>query len=318
MAMVRPPSQAARFVELFLDMLAAERGGAANTIAAYRHDLDDLTRHLAAHRRSVATAVTADLRGYLGELAGRGFVASSLARRLSAIRQFYRFLYAEGHRGDDPAAILDGPKRGRPLPKILSIAEVDRLIATARRAAESPALPKAERVRALRLWCLLELIYATGLRISELVALPSAAARREERMLVVRGKGGKERLVPLNDAAKAAMQAYRVALAEAGGGGGRDTKWLFPSSGRTGHLTRQHVARELKDLAAAAGLSRTALSPHVLRHAFASHLLQNGADLRVVQTLLGHADISTTQIYTHVLDQRLKSMVRDLHPLGEE
>jgi integrase/recombinase XerD len=318
MARAQAASQAARLVELFLDMLAAERGGAANTIAAYRRDLTDLARHLAAHRRGVATAVTADLRGYLGELARRGFAASSLARRLSAIRQFYRFLYAEGHRGDDPAAILDGPKRGRPLPKVLSIAEVDRLIATARHAAESDVPPPAERVRALRLLCLLELIYATGLRISELVALPSAAARRDERMLVVRGKGGKERLVPLNDAARAAMRAYRAALTEAGGGSGRDGKWLFPSSGRTGHLTRQHVARELKDLAIAAGFSRKALSPHVLRHAFASHLLQNGADLRVVQTLLGHADISTTQIYTHVLDQRLKSMVRDLHPLGEE
>jgi integrase/recombinase XerD len=318
MVRARPLSQGSRLVELFLDMLAAERGGAPNTIAAYRRDLIDLASHLAGRRRSIAAAVTADLRSYLGELAGRGFAASSLARRLAAIRQFYRFLYAEGHRGDDPAAILDGPKRGRPLPKILSIAQVDCLIATARQAAESAALPPTERARALRLWCLLELIYATGLRISELVALPSAAARRDERMLVVRGKGGKERLVPLNDAAKAAMRAYRAALTEAKADSGRAGKWLFPSSGRTGHLTRQHVGRELKDLAAAAGLSGRALSPHVLRHAFASHLLQNGADLRVVQTLLGHADISTTQIYTHVLDQRLKSMVRDLHPLGEE
>jgi integrase/recombinase XerD len=311
--MAKPPAPA-RLADLFLDMVAAERGGAPNTLAAYRHDLGDLSAYLAGQRRVLATAATADLRAYLGELARRGLAASSLARRLSAIRQFYRFLYAEGHRRDDPSAILEGPKRGRPLPKVLSVAEVDRLIATARQAAEIPAQPgrPAERLRAQRLLCLIELIYATGLRISELIALP--AARRDERMLIVRGKGGKERLVPLNSAAIAAMRAYRAAVTEAGGA----PKWLFPSFGEAGHLTRQHAARELKDLAAATGLRPERLSPHVLRHAFASHLLQNGADLRVVQTLLGHADISTTQIYTHVLDERLKSLVRDLHPLGEE
>jgi integrase/recombinase XerD len=314
---MKPPAST-RFVDLFLDMVAAERGGAANTLEAYRRDLADLSDYLGGRRRTVATATTTDLRAYLGELAKRGLAASSVARRLSAIRQFYRFLYAEGHRGDDPSAILEGPKRGRPLPKILSVGEVDRLIATARQAAETPTLPgrPAERLRAHRLLCLIELIYATGLRISELIALPASAARRDERMLIVRGKGGKERLVPLNSAAIAAMRAYRAALAEAGRGA--QSKWLFPSFGETGHLTRQHAGRELKDLAAAAGLRPERLSPHVLRHAFASHLLQNGADLRVVQTLLGHADISTTQIYTHVLDERLKSMVRDLHPLGEE
>jgi integrase/recombinase XerD len=307
----------ARLADLFLDMVAAERGGAPNTLAAYRRDLADLVAYLAGRRRSLATAVTADLRAYLGELARRGLAASSVARRLSAIRQFYRFLYAEGHRRDDPSAILEGPKRGRPLPKILSVAEVDRLIATARQAAEGPQQPgRPTRLRAQRLLCLIELIYATGLRISELIALPASAARRDERMLIVRGKGGKERLVPLNSAAIAAMRAYRAAVAEAGRGAA--PKWLFPSFGEAGHLTRQHAARELKDLAVAAGLSPERLSPHVLRHAFASHLLQNGADLRVVQTLLGHADISTTQIYTHVLDERLKSLVRDLHPLGEE
>jgi integrase/recombinase XerD len=314
--MAKPPP--ARLADLFLDMVAAERGGAANTLAAYRRDLADLAAYLTDRRRTVATATTADLRAYLGELAQRGLAASSVARRLSAIRQFYRFLYAEGHRGDDPSAILEGPKRGRPLPKILSVAEVDRLIATARQAAEMPGQPgrPAERLRAQRLLCLIELIYATGLRISELIALPASAARRDERMLIVRGKGSKERLVPLNSAAIAAMRAYRAALAEAGRGA--ESKWLFPSFGETGHLTRQHAARELKDFAVAAGLRPERLSPHVLRHAFASHLLQNGADLRVVQTLLGHADISTTQIYTHVLDERLKSLVRDLHPLSEE
>ncbi len=304
-----------RPVELFLDMLSAERGGAANTLEAYTRDLDDLTAFLAGKRRTIAIASTSDLRSYLGDLAARGFKPASVARRLSAIRQLYRFLYAEGHRSDDPAAILEGPKRSRPLPKVLTIGDVDRLIAAARQAADAPEVPVAEKLRARRLYCLLELLYATGLRISELVSLPASAARRDERVLIVRGKGDRERLVPLNEAAKAAMRSYASLLSEA-----RElpaSKWLFPSFGEGGHLTRQHAARELKGLAGAAGLRAAQVSPHVLRHAFASHLLHNGADLRVVQTLLGHADISTTQIYTHVLDDRLKSLVRDLHPLGE-
>ena len=317
MAPIKAPER--RLTSLFLDMVAAERGGAANTLEAYSRDLDDLTAYLATRKRTVATAATADLRGYLAALAGRGFAASSVARRLSAIRQLYRFLYAEGHRKDDPAAIIEGPKRGRPLPKVLSVAEVDRLITAARQAVASPGAPELERLRALRLMCLLELLYATGLRISELVALPASAARRDDHMLIVRGKGGKERLVPLNGAAKAAMRDYVAALAQASREAGRASqpKWLFASFGEAGHLTRQHAARELKELAVAAGLRAERVSPHVLRHAFASHLLHNGADLRIVQTLLGHADISTTQIYTHVLDERLKSLVRDLHPLGE-
>jgi integrase/recombinase XerD len=304
---------APRFVELFLDMLASERGGAKNTLAAYARDLEDLSSFLAAKRRTVATATTADLRGYLGDLAERSFKPASVARRLSAIRQLYRFLYAETHRRDDPAAILEGPKRGRPLPKVLGVGEVDRLIAAAR-AASAEGEPR-ERLRGQRLYCLLELLYATGLRISELVSLPASAAQRNERMLIVRGKGGKERVVPLNEAARTAMRDYAAMLAELQDE--QASKWLFPSFGETGHLTRQHVARELKSLAASAGLRAAQVSPHVLRHAFASHLLHNGADLRVVQTLLGHADISTTQIYTHVLDDRLKSLVRDLHPLGD-
>jgi integrase/recombinase XerD len=242
-----------------------------------------------------------------------------MARRLSAIRQLYRFLYAEGRRGDDPAAIIEGPKRGRTIPKILSIGEVDGLLVAAR-AAMGGHRPLPERLRALRLTCLLELVYATGLRVSELVALPQSAAERSARMLVVRGKGGRERLVPLNEAAKSAMTEYRALLAQAAGpnrANRPNAKWLFPSFGESGHITRQHFARELKSLAAAAGLRAEQVSPHVLRHAFASHLLHNGADLRIVQTLLGHADISTTQIYTHVLEERLKSLVRDLHPLGE-
>ena len=239
-----------------------------------------------------------------------------MARRLSAIRQLYRFLYAEGRRADDPSAVIEGPKRGRALPKVLSIAEVDRLLAQARVGIDQADRSLPERLRAARLACLIEVLYATGLRVSELVALPVSAAERNARMLTVRGKGNKERLVPLNEAAKTAMRDYLALLSEAGRG--QKAKWLFPSFGEAGHLTRQHFARELKTLAAAAGLRSAQVSPHVLRHAFASHLLHNGADLRVVQTLLGHADISTTQIYTHVLEERLKSLVRDLHPLGED
>jgi integrase/recombinase XerD len=303
-----------RLIALFLDMLSAERGAAANTIAAYQNDLDDLAAHLKAAGTSLLAADTTALRGFLADLAERGFKASSLGRRLSAVRQFYRFLYTEGHRSDDPAAVLEGPKRGRSLPKVLSIAEVDALLTEARRQAEDAAAAPLVRLRAARLLCLLEVVYATGLRVSELMALPASAARRDQRMLVVRGKGDKERLVPLNQAAHRAMADY-LELCDAAGR--QQSKWLFPSFGEQGHLTRQHFARELKALGTACGTASARLSPHVLRHAFASHLLHNGADLRVVQTLLGHADISTTQIYTHVLEERLKALVRDLHPLGE-
>jgi integrase/recombinase XerD len=314
----QPPD--GRLIALFLDMLAAERGAAPNTLAAYRRDLADFASYLAGAGATVKSATTEDVRRYLGALGRRGLRPASVARRLSAIRQLYRFLYAERQRKDDPAAVLEGPKRTRPLPKTLSLAEVDRLLGFAAR--RDPAAALSERVRAARLACLVELLYATGLRVSELVALPITAARRDARVVVVRGKGNKERLVPLNDAAKRAMTEYLALRAEAEGGGGAvaaaRSKWLFPSFGGSGHLTRQHFARELKALAAAAGLRAAQVSPHVLRHAFASHLLHNGADLRVVQTLLGHADISTTQIYTHVLDERLKSLVRDLHPLAGE
>ena len=313
----RAESSDQRLIALFLDMVAAERGGAENTLAAYTRDLADVAGTLADAGRTLADATTDDIRGYLDALHKRGFAPSSVARRLSAVRQLFRFLLAEGRRGDDPTAVIEGPKRGRSLPKVLSIAEVDRLMAQARANMQTAGRPLPERLRAARLACLIEVLYATGLRVSELVALPITAARREAHMIVVRGKGAKERLVPLNQAAKTAMADYLALLAEADDGR-RDSKWLFPSFGEAGHLTRQHFARELKALAAAAGLRPAAVSPHVLRHAFASHLLHNGADLRVVQTLLGHADISTTQIYTHVLEERLKSLVRDLHPLGED
>ena len=257
----RPSANDDTLIELFLDMLAAERGAGANTLSAYRNDLDDLSAHLRAAGRGIMNASTDDLRD------------------------------------------------------VLSIGDVDALLAQARTDAEDATKSPAARLRATRLLCLLEVVYATGLRVSELVALPASAARRDQRMLVVRGKGGKERMVPLNAAAKRAMAEYLALRAQTDDGA--QTKWLFPSFGEQGHLTRQHFARELKVLGAACGIGGGRLSPHVLRHAFASHLLHNGADLRVVQTLLGHADISTTQIYTHVLEDRLKSLVRDLHPLGE-
>lgn len=304
-----------RLIELFLDMLAAERGARTNTLDAYRRDLADFSDFLSTKAASIAKTETDSLRAYLASLSDRGFQSSSVARKLSAIRQLYRFLYAEGHRPDDPAAVLEGPKRGRAVPRVLSIADVDRLIAAAREGIDDDKRSMAERLRIARLYCLLEVLYATGLRVSELVALPVSAAKRDQAMLIVRGKGGKERLVPLNESARRAMTDY---LALRKSAHADQSKWLFPSFGESGHLTRQHFARDLKALAARAGLKADQVSPHVLRHAFASHLLQNGADLRVVQTLLGHADISTTQIYTHVLEERLKSLVRDLHPLADE
>jgi integrase/recombinase XerD len=298
-------------VGLFLDMLAAERGASANTLAAYTRDLDALLAYLGSRGRKLSNATTDDLRGYLASLSDSGFKASSVARRLSAMRQLFKFLYAEGHRADDPAAVLEGPKRGRALPKVLSIKDVERLLDAARDGMNDRSAKPAQRLRAARTACLLETLYATGLRVSELIALPATAARTKQAMLVIRGKGGKERLVPLNDAARRAMTDY-LKLA-----GKSESKWLFPSFGESGHMTRQHFARELKTLAVSCGIAAAKISPHVLRHAFASHLLHNGADLRVVQTLLGHADISTTQIYTHVLEDRLKSLVRDLHPLAD-
>lgn len=304
---------------LFLDMQAVERGASANTLEAYRRDLDDFAAFLKARGAGLADAGTADIRAFLADLSDRGFAATTVARRLSAVRQFYRFLFAEGHRGDDPAAVLEGPKRGRALPKVLTLDEVTRLIETAHRRAAAPApapgaKPPAEALRRLRVAAMVELLYATGLRVSELVALPVAAARAKADAIIVTGKGGKERLVPLSGPAKAAMAAYLEARRAAGLAVAR---WLFPSGSESGHVTRQQAGRDLKDLAVAAGISPAKLSPHVLRHAFASHLLAHGADLRVVQTLLGHADVATTQIYTHVLDERLKDMVRDLHPLSE-
>ncbi len=310
-----------RLIDLFLDMLAAEQGAGDNTLDAYRRDLTDFSGFLASRRQNFAGAETQALRDYLADLDVRGFKSSSVARRLSAMRHLFRFLLNERVRSDDPAAILSGPKRGRGLPKVLSISDVDRLLTRAKVLAEEAAASPQERLRALRLYCLLEVLYAAGLRVSELVALPLSASRSDARMIVVRGKGNKERLVPLNDASRRAMADYLAAMQALKPSKQKNpasSKWLFPSFGESGHLTRQHFARDLKELAASAGLAPRLVSPHVLRHAFASHLLHNGADLRVVQTLLGHTDISTTQIYTHVVEERLKSLVRDLHPLAEK
>ncbi|MFC6788537.1 site-specific tyrosine recombinase XerD [Methylobacterium komagatae] len=295
----------------YLDMLAAERGAGSNTIEAYRRDLSDYLAYLARTGLSLERVDTAALRGFVADLDTRGLSASTAARRLSCVRGFHKFLYAEGMAEADPSAPVGGPRRARPLPKVLSIAEVDRLLAGAHEVASRPDQPPGPARRARRMACLLELLYATGLRVSELVALPRSAASSDARILMVKGKGGRERMVPLTETARAAMAVHLPAVPE-------DSPWLFPSDSESGHLTRQAFARDLKDAAAAAGLRADKVSPHVLRHAFASHLLHNGADLRIVQELLGHADISTTQIYTHVLDDRLKAMVRDLHPLMDE
>jgi integrase/recombinase XerD len=319
--MAMTASSDAKLQNLFLDMLAAEQGAGVNTLDAYRRDLEDFSEFAGGAKSGFMAADTQLLRDYLEDLDERGFKSTTVARRLSALRHLFRFLLSERVRNDDPAAILSGPKRGRSLPKVLSIADVDAMLTRAKTLAETAETPAPQKLRAARLYCLLEVLYATGLRVSELVSLPLTAARRDARMIVVRGKGNKERMVPLNASAKQAMADYLAAMdtvQREQSKKGAASKWLFPSFGESGHLTRQHFARDLKELAAASGLRPALVSPHVLRHAFASHLLHNGADLRIVQTLLGHTDISTTQIYTHVVEERLKSLVRDLHPLAEK
>lgn len=290
-------------------MLAAERGASRNTLAAYRRDLDDFLTVCG----GLSAADAATVQRYLAGLGRRGLAASTQARRLSALKQFFKFLVAEGMREDDPTATAERPKPRRSLPGVLSVDGVDRLLATAREQA-APDLTPRRRLAALRLLALLELLYATGLRVSELVSLPATAGGGGRQFIAVTGKGGRERLVPLNTAAQDALAEYRAAAADLKSSGG---KWLFPADSADGHLTRQAFARDLKRIAALAGLDARKLSPHVLRHAFATHLLSGGADLRVVQTLLGHADISTTQIYTHVLDERLRELVNEHHPLAE-
>ncbi|MFO1058058.1 MAG: site-specific tyrosine recombinase XerD [Dongiaceae bacterium] len=298
-------------LDAFLDMLAAERNAAENTRDAYRRDLEDFAGFLAKRGAGLATAGAAEIRAYLARMARAGLAPRTAARRLSALRQFYRFLLAEGRRGDDPTAIVDSPRQGRALPKLLSEDEVGRLLAAA--VAEGGE-------GGLRMTALLELLYGAGLRVSELVALPLAAVLRDSRVLVVRGKGGKERMIPLGDPARAAVAAWlpvrQRLLPKDRGGRVQPSPWLFPSRGASGHLTRQSFGQLLKALAPAAGIDPERISPHVLRHAFASHLLEHGADLRSVQTMLGHADIATTQIYTHVGAERLQRLVGTHHPLA--
>ena len=303
-------------IEAFLEMIAAERGASKNTLDAYARDLAGYGAGLAHAGKTPQDAATGDIRAYLSLLAKRGLKPASSARKLSSIRQFHRFLVADGRRSDDPALIVEAPRRGRRLPKTLSAAEVDHLLAVSKEGLDDEARPAPERLRALRTACLLELLYATGLRVSELVSLPSSAAQTTAPFIHVRGKGGRERLVPLPSEARRTIAAYR-AFQKKTDTGAAVGHWLFPADSASGHLTRQAFGRDLKTCAAAAGIGAARVSPHVLRHAFASHLLQNGADLRVVQELLGHADISTTQIYTHVLDERMKAMVRDLHPMTD-
>lgn len=299
-------------IALFLDMMAAERGASANTLDAYRRDLVDVAARLGAQGRHLEAAETADLEGVLAGFAADGLAASTAARRLSAIKRFYRFLLSDGVREDNPATPLRAPKQGRALPKVLSEADVDALFDAA---ARLPG-PSGVRTRAL-----MELLYAGGLRVTELVSLPLGAFVRAERCIQITGKGGRERLVPLTDAALEAVAAYKVVrethLPADKSKGGRASRFLFPSrTARGGHLTRERFAQILGELTLAAGLDPAKVSPHVLRHAFATHLLARGADLRSVQILLGHADVSTTQIYTHVLDERLKSLVQSAHPLA--
>lgn len=306
----RPGTAApSRHVEAFLEMLVAERGAARNTVDSYRRDLDDLADFAGRRGGAPETADAAMVRGYLAAQAAAGMSPRTTARRLSAFRQFFRFLLAEGIRADDPSAAIDSPRQGRPLPKYLSEEEVERLLAAAKRR------PGADGVR---LNALMEVLYATGLRVSELVGLPLSALSRDDHMLVVRGKGGKERMVPLTDAAMEALDAYATVRESYLPRGRRAaaSPWLFPSRSRDGHLTRVRFAQLLKQLAVEAGVETERVSPHVLRHSFASHLLAHGADLRSLQQMLGHADIGTTQIYTHVLDARLKALVQDAHPLA--
>jgi integrase/recombinase XerD len=294
-----------RHAESFLEMMAAERGASRNTLDAYRRDLDDYLDFLVTQGRTPLTAGIEQVRGWMGRQADLGMAPRTQARRLSCIRQFHAYLAAEERRADDPTTCIDSPRLGRPLPKVLSEAEVTALLDAAR------ALDGDE---GLMLSALLETLYATGMRVSELVSLPLGAVARNPEMIVVRGKGDKERLVPLSGPARAALVAWRAARERILGR--KVSRWLFPSHGETGHLTRSGFAKMLDRLAIDARLDPARVSPHVLRHAFASHLLAGGADLRAVQQMLGHADIATTQIYTHVLDAERVRLVCDHHPLA--
>jgi integrase/recombinase XerD len=299
----------AAWSEAFLEMMSVERAASPNTLSAYARDLTDAQGFLMSRGRDLADAEAQDVEAYFTALGARGLAAATAARRRAAVRQFYRFVLGEGWRADDPSRRVAAPKKGRSLPKVLSREEVDRLIAAA--AARDGA-------QGLRLSCMVELAYASGLRISELTGLTLAALARDPAYLIVRGKGGKERLAPLNDAARAAVKAYLAVRAQFLPKGQKANPWLFPSRGKGGRLTPRRFAQLLDEAAADAGIDPARVSPHVLRHAFATHLLEGGADLRVVQTLLGHADIGTTQIYTHVATDRLTEVVGTKHPLAKK
>ncbi len=304
-------------IDSFLEMMSAERGARPNTLSAYRRDLADYLEHLSQLSTRLADVSTDDIRTYMRGLDLQGLATSTAARRLSSLRQLHTFLFAEGYAQANPATVIDAPKAARPLPKFLSQQQVDKLIETARDAMRTSSNP-AKKIKTARMRCLIELLYATGLRVSELVSLSVASVTGDDRFVLVSGKGGRERLVPLSNEARNAVADYLDACTAGDSPvDGPDGRWLFPGRGSQGHLTRQHFAMELKALAATAGLPSAAVSPHVLRHAFASHLLAGGADLRAVQQMLGHADISTTQIYTHVLAERLKQIVETHHPLSE-
>ena len=300
-------SEISRHLETFLELLLAERGAAENTIHAYRKDLEEFLRYCNTHSTDELNVDTKDIRTYMATLLERGLSPATSARRLSSLKQFFQFLYAENIRFNDPTTIIDPPKQARTLPKILSEEEVSLLLDVA----VKNVSPEGVRLKAL-----LELLYATGMRVSELVSLPYNALPDNREIILVRGKGDKERLVPIGEPAKTALAKYKTVrqhyLKK-----NQTSPWLFPSAAKQGHLTRQRFGQLLKELASAAGIDPVKVSPHVLRHAFASHLLAHGADLRVVQQMLGHADISTTQIYTHVLDERLKQLVAENHPLAQ-
>ncbi len=309
---------AERHIAAFLEMMAAEKGAAANTLDAYRRDLADYLAFLARAGLGLTEAGKADVSRYLQQLSVTGLKPASRARRLSAVRQLYKFLEAEGAVGESPAGGVSAPGKARTLPKTLSVDEVDRLIGTAAHATQG--VSGRDLVRAVRHHCLLEMLYATGMRVTELVSLPRSVLQGDPRLIAIRGKGGRERLVPLNGSARAALDRY-LALGSSPEDGVAPmvaTRYLFPSRAGGGHVTRQRFAQDLKETALAAGIDPERVSPHVLRHAFASHLLDRGADLRSVQSLLGHADISTTEIYTHVLEERLKRLVTEHHPLAKK
>ncbi|MHC5306124.1 site-specific tyrosine recombinase XerD [Bartonella sp. LJL80] len=301
-------------IDNFLEMMSAERGAALNTLEAYRRDLDWADAQLQAQGVTLLSAGRDALTKILANMQSEGFAATSQARRLSTLRQFFQFLYAEGLRADDPSGDIDAPRKQAGLPKIISEAQVTKLLDLAEAEAKRTDLSPAEHKKAVRLHTIVELLYATGLRISEAVSLPVRIARGAPRFLMVRGKGSKERMVPLSEKAKDALAAW---LLIRDSGKDQQSPYLFPANADQGFVARQLVARDLKILAAAAGINTKGFSPHVIRHAFASHLLQHGANLRVVQQLLGHSDIATTQIYTHVLEERLQRLVNEHHPLAE-